>query len=353
MPLNRKRLVYFERWFDPIAEKILSAQDDIELVRLEYGTPEEENWAELSRAVGYQPNARTELREPWFGDAGLIARCPSLLAMCSIGAGYDVIDVEACNKAGIIVCSQSGTNFEPVAEHAFGLILGLSKKIAFSNRALQKGSAERRLALTGNDVRDKTLGIVGIGHIGSRVAKFANAFEMQVVAYDPYLSAEQIAKRGAKKIEFGDLLRRADFITVHTPRTQETIGMFGEAEFAQMKPTAYFINTARGLIHNEAALIAALTNKVIAGAGVDVFDREPPPTSHPLLHLDNVIATPHIAGTTHEANYAMSTAAAEQWIGILRGRVPPRLVNPEVWPLYSKRFEQIIGQPPDPLSESA
>ena len=349
MALNRKRLVYFERFFDPIAAKILGEQEDIELVRLEYKSSEKDNWAELSRAVGYQPSARTELTEPWFGNAALIARCPNLLAMSSAGAGYDVIDVGACTRAGIIVVNQSGTNYNAVAEHAIGLILSLSKKIGLTNRAILKGGPIIRHQLTGNDIRHKTLGIVGIGFIGSRVAKLANAFDMKVIACDPYLTAEQIAAKGATKVDLKTLLAQADFVTVHTPRTKETIGMFGAAEFAQMKPTAYFVNTARGMIHKEADLLEALVQGKIAGAGIDVFDKEPPPPDHPLLLLPNVVATPHIAGGTHEAHYDMSVATAEQWMGLLRGRVPPRLVNPEAWPLYAKRFEEIIGFAPDAL----
>jgi D-3-phosphoglycerate dehydrogenase len=126
--------------------------------------------------------------------------------------------------------------------------------------------------------------------------------------------------------------------------------MFGAAQFALMKPSAYFINTARGGIHNEAALVDVLKAKKIAGAGIDVFDKEPPPSSHPLLQFDNVIATPHVAGMTVETMQNMCKASAEQWIALLRGRVPPRLVNPQAWPHYSERFAQIIGFRPDPLN---
>jgi len=353
MAVNRKRLVFFERWFDPVAEQILSAQEDIELVRLHYADAMDETWGALSAACGYQVSARTELTPPWFGDGALLARCSRLLAMSSTGAGYDVIDVAACTDAGVLVVNQSGTNSEPVAEHAIGLILSLSKRIGLTNRSLLKGTANDRYAMIGNDIKGKTLGIVGIGQIGRLTSKYANAFDMRVLAYDPYLTAQQIAERGASKVEFGTLLAESDFVTVHCPRNAETLGMFGTAEFAQMKPTAHFINTARGMIHQEDALLAALLAKQIAGAGIDVFDVEPPPQDHPLLLLDNVVATPHIAGATFEASHNMSKAAAEQWIALLRGRVPPRLVNPEAWPLYSDRFEAIIGYRPDALAERA
>jgi D-3-phosphoglycerate dehydrogenase / 2-oxoglutarate reductase len=349
MALNRKRLVYFERWFDPIAEQILDAQDDIELIRLLYDDPETDNWPSLETAVGYQVSAGTELRKPWGGDAALLARCPNMLAMSSAGAGYDVIDVDACNEAGVIVVNQSGTNSEPVAEHAIALMLALTKRIGLTHRLMLKGQANDRLTMSGNNIVGKTLGIVGIGQIGRLTAKYAKAFDMRVLAYDPYLNDQQVAERGAQKVDFATLLAESDFITIHCPRNSETIGLFDAQAFAQMKSNAYFVNTARGRIHDERALIDALTANRIAGAGIDVFDVEPPPPDHPLLHLDNVMATPHIAGGTVETLRDMSKAAAEQWVALLRGRVPPRLVNPEVWSKYSDRFEQIIGFRPDPL----
>ncbi len=349
MAINRKRLAYFERWFDPVAEQILGAEDDIELVRLLYSDSEADNWAALKTACGYQVSARTELQEPWFGNADLLARCPNMLAMSSAGAGYDVIDVDACNAAGVIVVSQSGTNSEPVAEHAIALMLGLTKRVGYTHRAMIKGTANDRLELSGNNIKGKTVGIVGIGQIGRLTAKFSASFDMRVLAFDPYLTEQRVDQRGAQKVDFATILAESDFITVHCPRNKETVGLFGADAFARMKPNAYFINTARGKIHEESALLHALTSGQIAGAGLDVFDVEPPPPDHALLHLDNVMATPHIAGATVETMYEMTQAAAEQWIDLLRGRVPPRLVNPEVWSHYSDRFEQIIDFRPDPL----
>ncbi|MBS0641798.1 MAG: 3-phosphoglycerate dehydrogenase [Proteobacteria bacterium] len=349
MAMNRKRLVYFERWFDPIAEQILGAHEDIELVRLLYADPQDDTWSSLHTACGYQVSARTELQEPWFGNAALLARCPNMLALSSAGAGYDVIDVDACTASGVIVVNQSGTNSEPVAEHAIALMLGLTKKIGLTHRAMLTSKANDRLLLSGNNIKGKTVGIVGIGNIGRLTAKFCSIFDMRILAFDPYLTEAQVAARGAQKVDFATLLRDSDFITIHCPRNAETVGLFGATEFAQMKSSAYFINTARGKIHDEAALIAALRARRIAGAGIDVFDFEPPPPDHPLLHFDNVMATPHIAGGTVETLRDMSEAAAEQWIALLRGRVPPRMVNPEAWPLYSDRFERIIGFRPDAL----
>ena len=252
-----------------------------------------------------------------------------MLALSSTGAGYDMIDVDACNAAGVIVVNQSGTNWEPVAEHALGMMLSLTKKIALSERAMKRTPNLDRRAYAGNNLRNKTVGIIGIGHIGRRVAELCGVlFNNTVLAYDPYLTAEQIAARGATKVELDELLRRSDYVTVHCPRSSETFGMFGAAQFAAMKPSAYFINTARGGIHDEAALAAALRDGRIAGAGLDVFLKEPPDPDHPLLNMDNVIASPHIAGMTVETMTEMCEATALQWLTIFDGGVPPRLVEP-------------------------
>jgi len=261
------------------------------------------------------------------------------------------VDVDACTSAGVIVVNQSGTNKEGVAEHALGLMLSLSKKITISGHAMRRTQDLERRRYVGNDLRGKTVGIIGIGHIGTRLAELCRGlFAMTVLAYDPYLTAEQIAARGGEKVELGDLLRRSDFVSVHCPRSTETFGMIGVSELALMQPHAYFINTARGGIHDEAALATALTEGRIAGAGLDVFLQEPPPLDHPLLALDNVAISPHIAGMTVESMHEMVVATAHQWIAIFEGAVPPRLVNPEAWPRYSGRFTDVLGFRPADLS---
>jgi len=353
MAVNLKRLVYFDSFMDPIANTIIGRRDDIDLVRLDYTTTEATNWGEFAAAHGYQIQPRGELRKPWFGDAELLARCPNMLAISSTGAGYDMIDVDACTAAGVIVVNQSGTNWEPVAEHALGMMLSLSKKIALSERAMKRTPDLDRRAYAGNNLRNKTVGIVGLGHIGRRVAELCGLlFNMTVLAYDPYLTAEQITARRATKVELDELLQRSDYVTVHCPRSKETFGMFGAAQFAAMKPGAYFINTARGGIHDEPALADALQQGRIAGAGLDVFLQEPPPLDHPLLAMDNVIASPHIAGMTIETMTEMCEATALQWLTIFDGGVPPRLVNPEVWPRYADRFADLLGFRPAALQDT-
>lgn len=351
MPDNSKRLAYFDRWADPVALDILAKRPDIEVIGLDQERPVAESWDALTRAHGYQVLPRTELREPWFGDGALIARCPKLLCMSSTGAGYDMIDVDACTKAGIIVVCQVGGNKEGVAEHALALMIALSKKIGMTDKAMRRpGGHVDRLQFLGNDVLGKTVGIVGLGNIGTRVAELCGGLlRMRVIACDPYLDAAEMQRRGAEKVGLDQLLATADFVTVHCPRNDETFGMFGAAQFTAMKPSAFFLNTARGGIHKEDDLAAALAAGRIAGAGLDVFLKEPPPPDHPLLAFDNVIVTPHIAGVTVECLHEMARYAADQWIAVLDGEVPPRLVNPEAWPTYSDRFERELGFRPQPL----
>ena len=348
--VNIKRLVFFEKFFDPIAEQRLEQRPDIDLVKLRYSRPEDETWSQMSRAHGYQIQPRGELREPWFGNAELLQRCPNLLAISSSGAGYDMVDVEACSAAGVIVCNQSGFNKEAVAEHALGFMLALSKRIVAADRALRREGVRDRFEFMGNDIHAKTLGVVGIGQIGSRVAELCRSlFGMTVLACDPYLSAEQIRERGAQKVELDELFRRSDFVSLHCPRNNETMGMIGRAQFESMKPTAFFISTARGGVHDEDALADALRERRIAGAGLDVFMEEPPRLNHPLLGFDTVIASPHIAGVTAESMRDLAIATAEQWIAIFAGELPPRLVNPAAWPRYAERFERCFGFAPAAL----
>ena len=347
MVRNTARLVYFERWLDPVAETILSARPEIDLVRLSYADPVADTAAAIRLAHGYQISPRTELNGPWFADAALLAQCPDLLAISSSGAGYDMVDVDACTAAGVIVCHQSGTNSAAVAEHALGLMLGLAKKIAQADKVMRRGGDLDRFGFGATDLHGKTLGIVGLGHIGSRLAQLCHGLlGMQILACDPYLDAGQITSRHAFKVDLDELLARSDFVSVHCPRSAETLGMFTLERFKKMKPTAYFINTARGGIHLEDDLADALAAGHLAGAGVDVFFTEPAASDHRLLAFENVIATPHIAGMTDGALRSMAAHAAEQWITILTGGIPPRLVNPPAWPAYAERFQAILGFAP-------
>ena len=352
MATNIKQIIYFHHRLDATAAAIQNTRSDINMFRRDFGGPPADNWADMSRVHGYHACARTEMREPWFPDARLLAKAPNLLAVCSLGAGYDVIDVDACTKAGILVCNQSGANKEAVAEHAVGLMLAISKKIMETDRAIRKENNIERFRYIGTELLGKTIGIIGLGNIGSRVAEICTtAFRMTVLAYDPYLSKEKMAARNAEKVELKDILRRADYVTMHCPRTEETFGMIGYDELSRMKPTAFLINTSRGGTYNENDLARALGERKIAGAGIDVFLQEPPPTDHPLMAFDNVILTPHNAGSTRESHENVAIYASNQWIHIFDGKVPPRLINRATWPKYSERFKKILGFKPELLPE--
>lgn len=345
MKPNAIRVVYFEPWQDPVSEEILRRKPEIEIARLSPKVSEGENLTLLRRAHAYQIGAaRDELPRYMWAEDGLLGQCPDLLVASSHGAGFDTIDLAACTRAGVLAVNQAGGNKEGVAEHALAMMLTLSKKLINSDRRMRRAHDFRRADFIGNDLVGKTLGVVGLGHVGTRLAEFCRGlFRMRVLACDPYLDAAEIGRRGAEKSSLDALLRESDFVSVHCPRTAETENMIGRAQFAAMKPTAYFINTARGGIHDEAALQQTLEQRRIAGAGLDVWAVEPPPLDHPLLQRDDVIASPHIAGITRESRKQIATIAAEQLLVVLEGKRPPRLLNPEVWPAYAKRFERIMG----------
>jgi D-3-phosphoglycerate dehydrogenase len=350
MSANIKRLVFFESWVDDVAIGMLQARSDIDLVRLEYARPPGETWPELELAHGYQISPRGDMKGPWQVDAAMLKRCPRMLAISATGAGFDTADVDACTAAGVILCNQGGTNAEAVAEHALGMMIALSKKFAITDKKMRREAGVDRYSHSGNDIYGKTVGIVGLGYIGRRTAELCRGlFKMRVLAYDPYLSAEEVARRHAVKVELDELLQSSDFVTLHCPRNDETFGMFGRELFERMKPTAHFLNTARGGIHKEDDLAEALRERRIAGAGIDVWLKEPPPPDHPLLAFDNVVASPHTAGVTAEAMHNMAAGAAEQWMTIFDAGVPPRLINPEAWPRYRERFSELLGTRPPPL----
>jgi D-3-phosphoglycerate dehydrogenase / 2-oxoglutarate reductase len=344
MVANRKSVVRPDTWLHAVFDERLAKEPDIESVIWKREAPEADGWAALARGHVYQcSSAKDELPKRWFVTTELLERAPNLVAVSASGAGYDTIDVKACTAAGIAVVNQAGGNANSVAEHAIGLMLGVMKKITECDRRMHAARGWPREDMMGHELSGKTLGIVGIGHVGTRVAKLADAFGMQVLAYDPYVKPEEIGKRGATPVTLDEMLGRADIVTVHCPRAQDTIGMLGAAQFGRMKPGAVLINTARGGIHNEGALHWALKSGHLAGAGLDVWEVEPPPLDHPLLKIETVIATHHTAGVTHEARRNMAGIAAEQIVTLLRGKRPPRLVNPEVWPAYQNRFERILG----------
>jgi D-3-phosphoglycerate dehydrogenase len=348
MTVNSKRVFYVKYLAHEIYAEILKARPDVRLDRLENESPDAVAAPILSSAHAYQIGAaRDELAKHFHVDRDFLRRAPNLLIVSSNGAGFDPVDVDACTAAGVVVVNQSGGNANSVAEHALGMLLTLSKRILEADRALRRERGVNRNALIGNEANGKTIGIVGLGNVGRRIAELCKGLlHMKVLAYDPYLTAEEMADRGGEKVELDDLLRRSDFVSISCPLTSDSRGMIGAREYALMQPHAFFITTARGFIHDEAALFDALRDKRIAGAGLDVWAKEPPPPDHPLLQFDNVLASPHTAGVTREARINMGRIAAEQLLEALDGKRPPRIVNPEVWPAYASRFERTFGFTP-------
>src|ERR1700710_1689032 len=348
MSVNNKRVFYVKYLSNEIYTEILKTRPDVRLDRLENDSPDDVSAPILAAAHAYQIGAaRDELAKHFHVDQDLLRRAPNLLIVSSNGAGFDPVDVEACTAAGVLVVNQSGGNANSVAEHALGMLLTLSKRILEADRALRREANVNRNSLIGNEAQGKTIGIVGLGNVGRRIAELCKGLlHMKVVAYDPYLTATEVAARGAEKVELDDLLRRSDYVSISCPLTKDNRGMIGAREYALMQPHAYFITTARGFIHDEAALADALRHKRIAGAGLDVWAKEPPPADHPLLQFDNVLASPHTAGVTKEARINMGRIAAEQLLDALDGKRPPRIVNPEVWPRYVTRFERTFGFTP-------
>lgn len=263
----------------------------------------------------------------------LLAYPNDLLTISRTGAGVDNVDLAAATEKGIIVTSSIGANTTSVVEHALALILALFKQLLRLDAEVRKGNFAIRYKNLPADLRGKTIGIVGFGRIGSLIAQACHTiFAMKVLANDAFLTAAQ--KEGYRDwvtfVELPELCAGADVISIHTPLTKETAGMFDAAFFASMKRTAFIINTSRGGVINEGDLIAALGEGVIAGAGLDVFENEPIPADSPLLTLGNVIMTPHTAALTEECVIRMAVAGAERVVELAQGFLPDNVANPEV-----------------------
>jgi D-3-phosphoglycerate dehydrogenase len=330
------RIVFCEQPH-PIAGEIEKLSHSFEFVRLAPDLTREEGLALLRDAhIFHNPSYG------WRVTSELLDICPSLLYCSPDGAGFDAIDVPACTDRQVCVANQSGLNAATVAEFAVSLMLAHAHKLLPADRAMHRDRTWTRLAFTGYDLRGGTVGVIGFGNIGSRVGEICRAgFAMRVLAYDPWIARERVEALGAEPVGLDALLRESDVVTIHMPLTPQTRGMIGADEIAKMKPGSLLITTARGGIVDEGALEAALRAGHLAGAAVDVWSVEPPPLDHPLLQLEQVIATPHIAGSTSQGYEAVAISAAEQIVAAFGGIRPPRLLNPEAWPGFVERLEQI------------
>jgi D-3-phosphoglycerate dehydrogenase / 2-oxoglutarate reductase len=258
-------------------------------------------------------------------DAEAIAAAHRLKVIARAGVGLDNVDVSAATKAGVMVVNAPTSNIVTAAELACGLLIASARNIAPANAALKNGEWKRS-KYTGVELSEKTLGVVGLGRIGVLVAQRMSAFGMKIVAYDPYVQPARAAQMGVKLLSLDELLATSDFITVHLPKTPETLGLIGEEALRKVKPTVRIVNAARGGIVDEQALASALKEGRVAGAGLDVFAKEPC-TDSPLFEFDNVVATPHLGASTDEAQEKAGVAVARSVRLALAGELVPDAVN--------------------------
>lgn len=258
-------------------------------------------------------------------DAEAIAAAPSLQVIARAGVGLDNVDITAATAAGVMVVNAPTSNIISAAELTVGHILSLARHIPAAHSALAQG-LWKRSKYTGVELYEKTVGIVGLGRIGALITARLQAFGVQVVAYDPYVTSARAQQLGVTLLPLEELLAASDFITIHMPKTAETTGMISDEQLALMKPTAFLVNVARGGLIDEDALHRALVAKTIAGAGLDVFVKEPP-TDSPLLALENVVVTPHLGASTDEAQEKAGVSVARSVRLALSGELVPDAVN--------------------------
>jgi D-3-phosphoglycerate dehydrogenase / 2-oxoglutarate reductase len=324
---NKKKILVTES-MSPQGRDLFRERDDIELVEFPNMISAKDFEAMLRQ---HAPVHGVALGGTRFGEPELEAS-QDMRVVTRIGVGYDAVDVPALSRRKVPLMVAGTANSPSVAEQAMFMMLWLAKRAVEMHTLVKNGQWATRLGLLPYDLYGKTVLIVGFGRIGTRTAKRCLAMEMNVLIYDPYKPAAEIKAAGCEPV--GDLdaaLPRADFVSVHCPKTPETVGMFNAARLKLMKKTAYLVNTARGGIVEEAALYDALSSGKLAGAGLDVFEQEPPPAGHSLFELPNVIIAPHVAGVTIEAVDRMSAQTARNILSVLDGEpIRQNVINQDV-----------------------
>jgi len=304
---------------DKLSQKGLDILDEARSQGIEYdvktGMSAEELIAAIPRYEGLVIRSSTKVT------AEVIKAARNLKIVGRAGIGVDNVDLTEASKHGIIVMNTPDSNAITTAEHAIAMIMALSRNIPQATASLREGKWEKS-RFTGVELMGKTLGVLGLGRIGSRVVKRAIGLEINVIVHDPYMSREAVEKLGAELVDLDELLRRSDYITIHVPKMPATINLVDEKQFDLMKNGVRIINCARGGIVNEEALYKAIIDGKVAGAALDVFEQEPPPKDHPLLKLDQVICTPHLGAATGEAQEKVAVAVARQMVEFfVRGRI--------------------------------
>ncbi len=289
---------------------------------------EEINWSEIK---SYAPDIVGIIVRTYKLPELVYQDLPSLKVISKHGVGVDNINLALATKNNIAVVNTPRANSQTVAEYIIGLLFCLSRKICIANEEFKKGNYGIKRQIMGNEMKGKILGIFGLGNIGSILAKKAiQGLEMEVISYDPIVNPEYARKLNVKLVnQKEEILKKADFISLNLPLNKNTVHYIDRKELRMMKKTAFIINAARGQLINEMALAEAVKEQWIAGAAVDVFSTEPPEKSNPVLHVDNIIITPHIAGQTEEAMQAMAIESVQQVIEMIQGQVPKNVLNPE------------------------
>jgi D-3-phosphoglycerate dehydrogenase len=317
----------------PVHEEALARLRESAEVVVGYGpeaTPIEEVLTEVNAIL-----ARTEPLP-----AGVIERSRSLRVIARHGVGVDNIAVDAATRRGIPVLITPTANVRSVAEHVFALALAVSRRVLEADRLVRAGRFGQRDLMIGRELFGARLGVVGFGRIGREVAQIASAgFGMEVLGYDPYLPQDRIVAGGAEPAEtLTDLLGASELVTIHVPLAAESRDLIGGRELAHMRPEAILIQTSRGGVVNEGALVSALREGRLAGAGIDVFDAEPPPEDHPFFYMDNIVLTPHTAAHTRQAMRRMALDAALGILAVLDGAGPGTRANGPSWQVVNPDY---------------
>ena len=327
MATNKKKIFVTESMSQQ-GRALLKERDDIELVEF----PNMISAGDFEAMLRQQaPVHGVALGATRFGEPELEAS-RDMKVVTRIGVGYDAVDVPALSRRKIPLMVAGTANSPSVAEQALFMMLTLAKRAVEMHSIVKDGKWAARLGMLPYDLFGKTVLIIGFGRIGTRTAKRCLAMEMNVLVYDPYKPAAEVKAAGCEPVSDLDAaLPRADFVSIHCPKTPETVGMFNAARLQRMKPSAYLINTARGGIVEEEALYQALVSGKLAGAGLDVFEQEPPPSGHSLFELPNVIMAPHVAGVTREAVDRMSVQTARNLLSALDGEpIRQNVINQDV-----------------------
>ncbi len=301
------------------ANELRNSGLDIELVRLNAKTPQEllPHVADADGLIVQWTNISREVIES-------LQKCKII---SRYGIGVDMIDLAAAGEHGIPVCNTPDYCIDEVSTHTLSFLLMLNRNILAQNQHVRDGKWGSPNPVPPSRLSTQTLGIIGMGNIGRVVVQKAKAFGLKVLVFDPYLSVEKAAESGAEKVELADLLKRADYVTIHCPLTEETRHLISTEQLKQMKPTSYLINMARGPIVDQAALCQALSDKTIAGAALDVFEKEPIPADDPILKLDNVIMTAHLSSWSAESFVQLRLEVVKNIVDVLKGELPRSIVN--------------------------